>query len=561
MLVLTTLVMIVSGRWRPALMELMGVDAAGHWAWLRSTVIDGDLRFGNDYQGIMEPHLWPAHSEPLPTGHHANPFPIGTAIALAPLFLLTHALLLWTPLGARFPADGFSLPYGVAAFWSQAIWASIGLFAMHAWLRRWWPRGPALAATLLVWLSTNALYYTFPHVLNNHSIELAGMPLFLLAWARWQERPSASRALTAGLASGALFLIRWQLVLWPAVLWTAEVLRGRSQRLVPRWLWLMPLPGLVLALPQLAAWRVIYGEWLTIPQGGGYIHWSRPLIHLLLFSTNRGWITWTPLVAIGLLGIAWGWRRDRWFAAVFLAGLVCQLYISAVVTDWHGAWGYGARRLAHCAPLVAWGLAALLMSLTGGRRRPLLHASLVLSLFAVWNALFLVQYYQHLIPYHRALTWHELAGDKFHLAASLERRFAVRNVAEFTAASRAARESGDMARTREALDLAAAWLARARRADPRHEDVFLAAAMLAMEQEDPPRAIFELERCLDEIGQDRAEITAAIAVCALYGGRPDVAIHAARRSLDLRPGYPVAQGVLEDALDGRRDREHTLFFY
>ena len=146
--------MMITGLWQTRLMEIQGVDAAGHWAWLRSVLLDGDLLFGNDYQGVMEPHLWPAHSEPIPeTGHHANPFPIGCALGLLPLFLVTHLLLLVTPLGASFPADGFSLPYGVAAFWSMWLWAAGGLLLTHAWMRRHWPRGVALSATLLVWFA------------------------------------------------------------------------------------------------------------------------------------------------------------------------------------------------------------------------------------------------------------------------------------------------------------------------------------------------------------------------------------------------------------------------
>jgi hypothetical protein len=552
-------VMMITGLWQTRLMELQGVDAAGHWAWLRSTLLDGDLEFGNDYQGIMEPHLWPAHSEPIAeTGHHANPFPIGCALGLLPLFLVTHLLLLTTSLGAHFPADGFSLPYGVAAFWSMWLWAAVGLLLTHAWMRRHWPRGVAFSATLLVWFATGAIHYTFPIVLNNHSLALLTMPLLLLTWSRWEERPSAGRAIVAGLACGLLFLTRWQLALWPVVLWLGTAL-SRGER--PRTLWVLPLPALALALPQLAAWGVIYGQWLTLPQGESYIQWHRPMVHLLLFSTWRGWITWTPIAAVGLVGLGLGLRHNRRLSTLLLIGLALQLYVSSIVTDWHGAWGYAARRLTHATPVLAWGVAMTLTQVSAGKRARLHLATWSLRLLVLWNALFLIQQWNHLIPYHRPLTWHELIGDKFHLAASLERRFAVRSVVAAIDHIGEARAAGDEEGMREGFAQGAHWLTRARDADPNHEDVYLAAAMLAIEASDLNGAMREYQTCLDRLDVDRPQILTSMGVCLLYMGHPREAAQHAAMALEIRPGYADAQRLLEDAIDGRRDERHRLFFF
>jgi hypothetical protein len=560
-LLVATAAMIGLGRWRPEGMVLEGIDTAGHWAWLRSPLIDGDLRFGNDYQGIIDPHLWPMHSEPLPeTGMHPNPFPIGCAVALFPGVGLTHLALLHTPMGERWPADGFSKPYAVAAHWSLWLWAVVGLLLLHAWLRRHWPRDVALAAALLTWFATGAVHYTFPIILNNHSLSLAGMPLFLLLWDRWETRPTVGRALAAGVACGLLFLIRWQLALWPVVFWIATALRTDRRRLVPTLL-LLPLPALLIAFVQLAGWRVIYGQWLLLPQGGDYVQWLRPMILPLLFSTHRGWITWTPLVVLGLIGLGFGWTANRPLVTRLAIGLACQLYISSVATDWHGAWGYSARRLTHATPLIAWGLAAALAWIAGAERRRLRWATAALSLLVIWNALFLYQHLHHLIPYHRALTWHELVGDKFHIAGSRARRFAVMNVMGFVDESRQAMRAGNQEAVSEALDLAGTWLARARDADPHHEDVYLAAATLAAERGDLEGTLWEYHSCLERIGVDRPQILTSIGACHLYAGDPTGAIAYAREALTLRPDYGHAHDLIDDARDGFRDEQHELFFF
>lgn len=565
-LALLTLASALFLRWRPEHMALTGIDTAGHYAWLRSPLLDGDLEFGNDYRGIMDPAVFPMHDRLIAeTGRHANPFPIGTALLLLPGFLVAHGLLLGTRLGEIWPADGFSPPYGVSAFWSLWVWAAGGLFLLHAWLRHWWPRGVALAAVIITWCATGAVFYTFPDIVNNHSSELFAMPLFLLAWQRWEERPGLARAVAAGFASGFLFLVRWQLVLWPVVFWAGAAVKARrAAGQVPRpWptLAAIPIAALVVASPQLLAWRAIYGQWLLVPQGEGYIQWLRPMVLPLLFSPYRGWITWTPLVALGLVGLGVGWRRDRALAARLAAGLALQLWISSIVSDWHGAFGFSARRLTHATPLVAWGVAAVIAVAARGERRRLTLASIVLTPLVAWNALFLVQYHRHLIPYHRALTWHELVGDKLHLAASIARRSSVLNAMAAIDESRAHRRDGRLADASASLDLAARWIRRARLVDPGHEDVYLAAAAVAMERGDTAEALSEYQACLVALGVDRPQILTSMGACALYGGRPDMATAFARAALALRPDFADAQRLLADAADGVRQEQHRLWFF
>lgn len=559
-LLVVTAGMMMFGRWQPGAMVLTGVDVAGHWAWLRSPLLDHDLVFGNDYEGVMQPSVFEMHREPLAeTGHQPNPFPIGVAVALFPLVLVTHELRLHTSLLDQWPADGFSQPYALAAHWSLWMWGAIGLFLTHAWLRRRCSPNVSLMAALLTWLATNALYYNFPLILNNHSLALFAMPLFLLMWDRWEEKPTWMHAGGAGIACGLLFLVRWQLVLWPAVFWLTSAPWKHHDRM--RTLWILPVAGVLVALPQFIGWRIIYGHWLLMPQGGSYVHWLRPMIHLMLFSTERGWITWTPIVAIGLVGIGMGWKRDVPLTIRIIIGLLLQFYISSVVTDWHGRWGFSTRRLAHATPLIAWGVAVVLSKVTRDQLRPLITASTVLALLALWNFLFLYQQYHHLIPYHRPLTFHELVGDKLHIAASRERRLCVMNVMGFIDLARQALVAGERQGAVEDLQEAETWMARGWDADPMHEDNYLASAMLAAEWGDMNGAIGVYQRCLEDLDVDRYQILTSIGVCHFYMNQVPQAVAYARQALAIKPDFDVALGLLDDAADGRRDHPHELFFY
>jgi tetratricopeptide (TPR) repeat protein len=122
-------------------------------------------------------------------------------------------------------------------------------------------------------------------------------------------------------------------------------------------------------------------------------------------------------------------------------------------------------------------------------------------------------------------------------------------------------QAGDRVEAAKILDLGERWLHAAQREDPDHEDVYLAAASLAMEQGDVLGALSEYQACLDQLGVDRPQILTSMGACALYGGRPDLATEFARRALAIAPNYADAQRLLDDARDGVRDESHRLWFY
>ena len=167
-------------------------------------------------------------------------------------------------------------------------------------------------------------------------------------------------------------ITRWQdvlllVLLVPAVpSWPPRSRRPMRGRRLAR-----PRPGLA-RLPghgvacQLLAWHVQYGPWLVMPQGCGYMLWTRPLAAPFLLSTYHGLLLWAPAFALGLAaapfariasghGRAWLWGAGP--------AILFTVYTCAAVSDWYGGESYGPRRLSTLAPLAAVGLASLLAPL------------------------------------------------------------------------------------------------------------------------------------------------------------------------------------------------------
>jgi poly(3-hydroxybutyrate) depolymerase len=190
-----------------------------------------------------------------------------------------------------------------------------------------------------------------------------------LAWSRW---------LVAGLLLGAAMLMRWQLATF-AVLPAGEFLLAiiaTRERLARRFAatGLAAAGAIIAFLPQMIAWRCVYGHWLVAPVPGVTAHWLNPSLWAVLFSQDRSLFYWTPIAAVALLGF-FVCRRSAKTEPMALLLVAFGLQVYALASVWGqgefldhagnyaGAFlskAYGMRHLAEAVVALAPGLAALL---------------------------------------------------------------------------------------------------------------------------------------------------------------------------------------------------------
>jgi hypothetical protein len=419
------------GVFSPMRQRVVGVDPVGYYAWLRSAAFDHDLQFENEYRVLNAGVLIPGDTLVRPdglrtaTGHLPNAFSIGPALLWAPFLAGAHGALAWAhgalagthgaALLTGAPADGFSRPYHSAIFFANMFYGMMGTVLTYFAVRTWFPARVAAIAAIAAWACSPALYYTYAQEAMSHAGSFFASALFLLAWARWRQEEAYWRWALIGGALGLVTLVRWQdvaLALIPTVdlLWSPKPLSTPKQDWLRRGAKLAVCAGATVAvfLPQLIGWKILYGSFLTIPQGSDFIQWGRPRMVDLLFSTRYGLVTWTPWCALGLIGLFSGPKTLQ--RPVFLSlsiALLIHMYVGACAGNM--GWSFGMRRMVGCMPILATGFAAAAMRLnTPWRRKAAL--TIVLTL-ACWNFLFVVQYGGFLDPFyaHRALG--ELASE------------------------------------------------------------------------------------------------------------------------------------------------------
>jgi hypothetical protein len=387
-------------------------DATHHYVQLRSAVFDRDLQFRNEYETLYrlrgdEPGLEWVY-EPTATGHVRNLMPVGPALLWAPAYLLVVAGVWLTGLfGVHYPLDGYGRLFQATAGISGIVAATLGSWLTYRAAARLLDSRVAIWATLSVWLSSSAVYYSLVSPTYSHAASLFAVSAFWATWILMDEQKDLVRYGLLGVLVGVAGLMRWQdlvLVLVPT-LEIAARLRDAGVRTTLSRLLAVAVGALIGFLPQMIVWNVLYGAPLTIPQGPGFMRWSQPALLAVLISDNHGLLSWTPIVALSLVGLWWLWRRAPLVGGAAVLFFAVSWYVNAAVADWWAGEAFGARRFVSCFPVFVFGLAALLSR----ARRASIAGAAVFYIFSFHTLLLFIQYQafmrglRQIVPYPSGL--------------------------------------------------------------------------------------------------------------------------------------------------------------
>lgn len=341
-------------------------DALHHYVQLRSVVFDRDLQFQNEYVRMYglrggEPGTEWVY-EPTATGHTRNLMPIGPGILWAPAFLgLTLGVWLATLIGVGYPLDGYGTLFQAAAGFSGIAAACGGVWLSYRASGELFAARSAIWSALVLWLASSAVYYSVISPTYSHAASLFATSAFWYAFVRTRATPSLSRYAILGALAGVAALMRWQDALLVVIVGLDLAWSWYDGVPLPRlasWAAASAVAAIVAFSPQMIVWQTLYGQPLSIPQGGDFMRWTEPALLPILFSTARGLFTWTPIVAIACVGFVPLARRDARVGVAAIVFLAMSWYVNAAVADWWAGEAFGARRFVSCFPVLALGLTA-----------------------------------------------------------------------------------------------------------------------------------------------------------------------------------------------------------
>jgi hypothetical protein len=451
-------------------------DGFYYFAYLRSLAFDRDVNFLNDYRllGLTDkPYLF----EPTATGHAPSAWTIGPAITWAPFFAAGHAAARsLQSQGLPVATDGTSYPYRQAICIAGLFYALLGAWMASCFAARYFERRSAAVAAAATIGGSFMLWYALAEPTMTHAPSMAASAGFAWLWSATFGRRTMPGWIALGALAGFAGLIRWQNVLFallPAIELLAIAVRAARRRDLAA-VRAQIAGGAVFTaaatlafVPQMLAWKAIYGSYLAVSPLGPQIHWLHPQLADILFSSRNGLLAMSPVLYVAAIGlVAFAARRPA-VGLPMLAATAAMTYFNASIHDWWGSASYGGRRFDGIIPLLVPGLAGAFEAARALiARRPQLVAAAVAGMLIVWQITFVratgglarsdqpspaISFRE--IGASQARVLHQWIGHPFTYPASLW--FAVRN--GMSPASydilRAARFLGDPARPYGRIDV------------------------------------------------------------------------------------------------------------
>jgi hypothetical protein len=352
-------------------------DAVSYYVYARSALFDQDLQFDNDYR-LSYPtageHFASKQLDQVATstGRIANLFAIGTPI----LWLPWLAVLRMVGAFISLPLLGGGSFSGYERFFVSNIATLSALLGFLAYLASYrvaqaaTTRFLALASSVTLMFVTPLLYYQFREPMYSHTASALTVALCVAVWWKQHEEiGTAWQALALGALIGLAGLVRWQSITYLflplasiVLLWIKQPASYRRQALKPVvvYLLLVGVAALAVFSLQLSVWKVLYGSFITIPQGNTFIDWRPLFLTPLLFSSFRGLLPWMPVFFLAVIGLFALSRKRPLLGLPLLIMTLLAVYINGSIRDWFAGGGYGPRRFTSELALLLVGYAAFL---------------------------------------------------------------------------------------------------------------------------------------------------------------------------------------------------------
>jgi hypothetical protein len=317
----------------------VGGDGDGYYAYLPSIIINHNLNFEDQYlsspwinsnnrfmdRDAAMKSLSDKLSRRTLTGHVNDVFPIGSAILWSPFFIFSLALTSFLNLfGFNFSMDGYSAISQYVTMLGSIIYATVGFLLVNRLVSYFGIKQRSIILSIyFVLAGTFAIQYLAIEPSMSHANDFFIITLFFYYFYNYfilmDNRAPYINWILFGLICGFMVMVRPQNLLFlflPLANYLdtlakkeEPILKVAKEESINCCLFFISF--IVSILPLLFSWKILYGSFITVPQGSGFLHPLSPQVIPVLFSFSHGLLTATPIIFFSLFGFILLFRDYR----------------------------------------------------------------------------------------------------------------------------------------------------------------------------------------------------------------------------------------------------------
>lgn len=354
---------------------------------------------------------------PVENGNNLNIYHAGLAIVQMPSYLLADAAASLF----NYKRDGFNKPYHLFYLLNALFFIFVGLVYLKKLLRLFFNDKITGYTILLIYLGTNVLVTFGMQYDLTHLYLFAFNTIFLYHLFQYQNTDKKHHLILSAVFLGLTVCIRPTQIIFGIIPLILLFHKHQPNKLIAikNLLW-YPLFGLIWNIPQIYYWYTVGGHFLIPNLHTEEIIIIDPNIIDFLFSYKKGWLLYTPLFLILLVGFYHLFKINRNLFWTFFS--FTGLYI-LVMSSWECWWyasSFGSRVMTDIYPLLAIVLGYALIHSTHKLYKigliAFTTACVLLSLFQSYQS---IQYIIHPERMTKEQYWHIFgktkAGDAFRL--------------------------------------------------------------------------------------------------------------------------------------------------
>ncbi|MBW6491191.1 MAG: hypothetical protein K0B15_08375 [Lentimicrobium sp.] len=380
--------------------RLVKDDVQNYYIYTVAAVVYHNYRLEEVYAKLpsdIKTNLWISRHEE--NNRYYSKMSMGMAMVYAPFTAFAHYALV--PF-MNYPADGYSPPYRIGLLLSALCFFLFGLWQLRKVLLKYFSE-PVVALTLIVVaFGTNITWYISSEATMSHVYNFALVLYLYRLIERWIAKPTFGLTVLTGLVFGLIVLIRPTNIMFIVLFFTGGAFVERITFLLKNYagLLLMMAAFLLVWAPQLLFWKWVSGNWFFYTYNEEGFFWNNPQIISSLFSYRKGWLLYTPLMALLFAGLPFLWIKYRGLFWQVITVFILATYINSSWWCWWFGGSFGNRSYIDAYGIYALAIAALFQAVGSLRKTWLnLAGTLIVAAFVCLNLFQTWQYRMGIIHY------------------------------------------------------------------------------------------------------------------------------------------------------------------